>query len=112
MVRLFVGIPVAGLAVAAVLVVGFVILVPPCHFPPSNPARTVRLAAMQWLASTGPEHSCPSVSELVRAGNLAPDSEENLVDSQFRITCLDADVAVTSAGLDRRFGTVDDTSAP
>jgi hypothetical protein len=66
---------------------------------------------MQFLASANLER-CPTVADLIRAGNLDPGADPIFSDSQFRITCSDVDVDVVYAGPDGQLGTQDDMRAP
>lgn len=54
-----------------------------------------------------PEH-CPTVQDLVNARKLETTKADDVWGMPYRISCVDGDILVTSAGRDRAFDTPDD----
>lgn len=75
-------------------------------------SRVLRNAVSQWQLAENNYSHCPSVADLTRDRQL--DAGQNVLDpwgNDYRISCSNEDVTVTSAGEDERFGTSDDISA-
>jgi general secretion pathway protein G len=78
----------------------------------TNGARTVRQAIQQWQAANN-ELGCPTISQLIQEKLL--DRGSNTSDpwgGEYKASCDDDEVVVTSAGPDKKLGTVDDIIVP
>jgi general secretion pathway protein G len=74
-------------------------------------AREVRNAVARWRATRG--DVCPSVSQLVQDKEIDSASKtKDPWDSDYKITCGDDEVWVTSPGPDKKDGTADDIAVP
>lgn len=106
--------------VVAFGIVGFNLFFGPihCRFPddPEHKVRTgarvVRSAVQSWQAARSPTE-CPGLAQLNSERYL--DRGISGVDpwgTEYRISCTNEEVTVSSAGPDRRWGTGDDTRVP
>jgi general secretion pathway protein G len=74
-------------------------------------AREIRGAVTRWRARGGDQ--CPTVAQLVSDKEIDTASKtDDPWGSQFKITCTDDEVIVTSPGPDKKDGTQDDLSVP
>jgi hypothetical protein len=75
-------------------------------------AREIRNAAQRWRG-LHEDQACPTMEQLARDKELDPDpSTDDFWGNPFRITCIEDDVWVSSAGPDRTMGTADDIIVP
>jgi general secretion pathway protein G len=77
-----------------------------------NSAREIRNAVVRWRATRGGDE-CPTVAQLRTDKEI--DTASKIDDpwgSQFKITCADDEITVTSPGRDKKEGTADDLSVP
>jgi general secretion pathway protein G len=75
-------------------------------------AQTIRQAVMQWQLTNG-DDTCPTVSQLIQDKFLDTGSDNNDPWGQpFEIKCESDDVAVASAGPDKKSGSGDDIRVP
>jgi hypothetical protein len=88
------------------------VVAPPCHFPPPNPARIVRSAVIDYQLAAGSAQTCPTLRDLVAHGNVEPNFTDNYAQEAFSISCSGEQVSIVWAGPDRAVGTSDDRQAP
>ena len=77
-----------------------------------NSAREIRNAVVRWRATRGGDE-CPTVTQLRSDKEI--DTASKIDDpwgSQFKITCAEDEITVTSPGRDKKEGTADDLSVP
>jgi general secretion pathway protein G len=77
-----------------------------------NSAREIRNAVVRWRATRGGDE-CPTVAQLRSDKEI--DTASKIDDpwgSQFKITCAEDEITVTSPGRDKKEGTADDLSVP
>jgi len=80
-----------------------------CAFPRSlNAAKALETVAALYVVERG---VCPTPEQLIASKIVGKSSTlHDKWESPFRIHCSEADIVVTSAGPDRKFGTHDDLS--
>jgi hypothetical protein len=77
-----------------------------------NSAREIRNAVVRWRATRGGDE-CPTVAQLRTDKEI--DTASKIDDpwgSQFKVTCAEDEITVTSPGRDKKEGTADDLSVP
>lgn len=70
-------------------------------------ARATRIAA-EYLRDANRDRACPTIADVAASALDAATNVDDAWGTPLRIECVDADVVVTSAGMDKRFGTADD----
>ena len=81
-----------------------------CELSRGGAARVIRSAVQQWQASAM-SPTCPTYADLVGSGLIDP-GVSRLAGADLLVECSSFDVSVVWAGPDRRFGTLDDETAP
>lgn len=89
-----------------------------CRFPDDaehdvqTRARILRSAVQSWQTGNS-SMGCPNFAQLNSTGYIDP--AQSVMDpwgTEYGISCVDDEVIVSSAGPDRRWDTLDDTSIP